>query len=66
MGAIPPGKPPSTWPSKAAGCSIAIRRDDLSETMSRYLIERIEANPRIEVLARTDVRALTGGTISRR
>ncbi len=40
---------------------IAIRRDDLSETMSRYLIERIEANPRIEVLARTIVRALTGG-----
>ena len=29
------------------GCKvlIAIRRDDLSATMSRYLIERIEANP---------------------
>jgi thioredoxin reductase (NADPH) len=39
---------------------IAIRRDDLSETMSRYLIERIEANPRIEVLPRTEVRALEG------
>ena len=37
---------------------IAIRRDDLSQTMSRYLIERIEANPRIEVLSRTEVRAL--------
>ena len=39
---------------------IAIRRDDLSETMSRYLIERIDANPRIEVLPRTEVRALAG------
>ncbi len=40
---------------------IAIRRDDLSETMSRYLIERVEANPRIEVLANTEVRGLAGG-----
>jgi thioredoxin reductase (NADPH) len=40
--------------------SIAIRRADLSETMSRYLIERIEANPRIEVLANTEVRSLAG------
>jgi thioredoxin reductase (NADPH) len=39
---------------------IAIRRDDLSQTMSRYLIERIEANPRIEVLSNTEVRALEG------
>jgi len=39
---------------------IAIRRDDLTQTMSRYLVERIEANPRIEVLANTEVRALAG------
>ncbi|HVA03921.1 MAG TPA: FAD-dependent oxidoreductase [Acidimicrobiales bacterium] len=39
---------------------IAIRRDDLTETMSRYLIERIDANPRIKVLANTEVRALAG------
>ena len=39
---------------------IAIRRDDLTQTMSRYLIERIEANPRIEVLANTEVRGLGG------
>lgn len=39
---------------------IAIRRDDLSETMSRYLVERIEADPRVEVLARTEVRGLAG------
>jgi thioredoxin reductase (NADPH) len=44
------------------GCRvmIAIRRDDLADTMSRYLIERIEANPRIDVLARTEVRGLAG------
>jgi thioredoxin reductase (NADPH) len=39
---------------------IVIRRDDLTQTMSRYLIERIEANPRIEVVANTEVRALAG------
>jgi thioredoxin reductase (NADPH) len=39
---------------------IAVRRQDLSETMSRYLVERIEANPRIEVLTMTEVRALAG------
>jgi thioredoxin reductase (NADPH) len=39
---------------------IAIRRDDLTETMSHYLIERIEANPRIEVLPRTEVKGLEG------
>ena len=44
------------------GCKviIAIRRDDLSQTMSRYLIERIDASPRIEVLGNTEVRALAG------
>lgn len=41
---------------------IAIRRDDLSQTMSRYLIERIEANSRIEVLPSTEVKALAGRT----
>jgi thioredoxin reductase (NADPH) len=44
------------------GCrvSIAIRRRDLAETMSRYLIARIEVDPRIEVLTGTEVRALEG------
>jgi thioredoxin reductase (NADPH) len=39
---------------------IAIRRDGLADTMSRYLIARIEADPRIEVLSCTEVRALAG------
>jgi thioredoxin reductase (NADPH) len=44
------------------GCRvlIAIRRDDLAQTMSQYLIERIVSNPRIEVLANTEVRAVDG------
>ena len=40
--------------------SIAIRGDDLAQSMSRYLIERIEADPDIEVLTCTEVRALDG------
>jgi thioredoxin reductase (NADPH) len=40
--------------------SIAIRRPDLSSSMSRYLIDRIAADPNIEVLPETQVRALDG------
>lgn len=40
--------------------SIAIRGDDLSRRMSRYLVERIEADPRIQLLTTTEVRALGG------
>jgi len=40
--------------------SIAIRGDDLSKSMSSYLIERIEANARIELHTATEVRALHG------
>ena len=42
--------------------SIAIRRPDLSSSMSRYLIDRIAADPNIEVLPDTQVRALDGDT----
>ena len=40
--------------------SIVIRRDSLAETMSHYLIERIEADPRIELLTNTEVRDVHG------
>jgi thioredoxin reductase (NADPH) len=40
--------------------SIAIRGTDLSKNMSRYLVDRIEADARIAVLRTTEVRALTG------
>jgi thioredoxin reductase (NADPH) len=39
---------------------LAVRRPALVETMSRYLIDRVEADERIEVLYRTEVRALAG------
>jgi thioredoxin reductase (NADPH) len=42
--------------------SIVIRRADLSHSMSRYLIDRINADPNIEVLTNTQVRALDGDT----
>ena len=40
--------------------TIAIRREDLSQTMSRYLIERIEADPKIELITGVEVQALAG------
>ena len=40
--------------------SIVIRRDTLVHTMSHYLIERIEADDRIDVLTHTEVRKLAG------
>jgi thioredoxin reductase (NADPH) len=46
------------------GCrvSIVIRRSDLSSSMSKYLIDRIAADPGIDVLTDTQVRALDGNT----
>jgi thioredoxin reductase (NADPH) len=41
--------------------SIVIRSNDLTHSMSAYLIERIDADPRIELLTETQVRALAGG-----
>jgi thioredoxin reductase (NADPH) len=40
--------------------TIVVRRDGLEATMSRYLINRIVAEPNIEVLGRTEVRELVG------
>jgi thioredoxin reductase (NADPH) len=40
--------------------SIAIRRDTLAATMSDYLIRRIDADPKIELLTTTEVRGLEG------
>ncbi len=42
------------------GVSLLIRRDSLEPTMSHYLIERIDADDRIEVRTHTEVRALDG------
>ncbi|MDX6410109.1 MAG: thioredoxin reductase, partial [Gaiellaceae bacterium] len=40
--------------------SICIRGEHLTKSMSNYLIERIDADPRIEVLTATEVRVLEG------
>ncbi len=40
--------------------SLVVRRRELAQTMSRYLIERIEADDRITVLQHTEVRGLAG------
>jgi thioredoxin reductase (NADPH) len=44
----------------AAKVSVLVRDDGLDTTMSRYLIDRIEATANIEVLARTEIVALAG------
>jgi thioredoxin reductase (NADPH) len=41
--------------------SLVIRRSNLVAHMSRYLIDRIEVDPRIKILANTEVRGLGGG-----
>jgi thioredoxin reductase (NADPH) len=40
--------------------SIVIRGGDLTHSMSHYLIERIEADPHIDVVSDTEIRALAG------
>jgi thioredoxin reductase (NADPH) len=44
----------------ASKVSILVRGDGLAATMSRYLIDRIEATANIEVLTRTEIVALFG------
>jgi thioredoxin reductase (NADPH) len=39
---------------------LLVRRESLEETMSHYLVERIKAQPNIEVVARCEVTALEG------
>jgi thioredoxin reductase (NADPH) len=49
---------------RARKVTMAVRGDGLSRTMSRYLVERIERDARIEVLTRTEVVGLHGrGTL---
>jgi thioredoxin reductase (NADPH) len=40
---------------------LLVRHDDLGKDMSRYLVDQVEANPRITVLTSTEVRELVGG-----
>jgi thioredoxin reductase (NADPH) len=47
---------------QGSAVSLVIRKRDLTSSMSQYLIARIDADPRIEVLAESEVRELAGGT----
>ncbi|HTB50397.1 MAG TPA: FAD-dependent oxidoreductase [Solirubrobacteraceae bacterium] len=40
--------------------TIAIRQEDLTKSMSQYLIERIDADPKIDLMTGVEVQALTG------
>jgi thioredoxin reductase (NADPH) len=42
--------------------SVVIRRPDLSSSMSKYLVDRISADPSIQVVTDTEVRVLRGAT----
>lgn len=44
----------------SCGVSLVVRGTDLSRHMSRYLIDRIVNDPRIDLLETTEVRALSG------
>ncbi|TIU77763.1 MAG: thioredoxin reductase, partial [Mesorhizobium sp.] len=44
--------------SQVRKVTLLARRDSLDATMSRYLVERIKAQPNIEVLTQTEVTAL--------
>ncbi|NUS20868.1 MAG: FAD-dependent oxidoreductase [Mesorhizobium sp.] len=46
--------------SQVRKVTLLARRDSLDATMSRYLVERIKAQPNIEVLTETEVAALEG------
>lgn len=46
--------------TRAEQVLLVARDADLQATMSRYLIDQISANPRIQVLVRSEVRALFG------
>jgi thioredoxin reductase (NADPH) len=40
--------------------TIAIRQEDLAQSMSQYLIERIDADPKIDLMTGVEVQALSG------
>jgi thioredoxin reductase (NADPH) len=40
--------------------SLIVRENQLGATMSRYLIDQIEVNPRVEILLHSEVRLLRG------
>ena len=47
--------------ARAAKVWLIVRRRGLEETMSRYLVERIAAQPNVELVSESEVTALEGG-----
>jgi thioredoxin reductase (NADPH) len=45
----------------AAGVKMLVRSDSLAATMSRYLVQRIEENPRVQVRYSSELQGLQGG-----
>jgi thioredoxin reductase (NADPH) len=48
---------------KARSVRVIVRGNALKSTMSRYLVDRVERSPRIEVMTETEVVALHGGAV---
>jgi thioredoxin reductase (NADPH) len=46
----------------ARSVRVAVRGDGLSRTMSRYLVDRVERSPRIEILTRTELVRVNGSS----
>jgi thioredoxin reductase (NADPH) len=46
----------------ASSCRLVIRGADLGTSMSRYLIDELERNPRVELLTHTEIAQLKGET----
>jgi thioredoxin reductase (NADPH) len=45
---------------RAASCRLLIRGEDLGKSMSRYLVDEVERNERVEVLTGTEITELKG------
>jgi thioredoxin reductase (NADPH) len=45
---------------------MVVRDGELSKTMSRYLIDRLERTPRVEIVLNTEIRALDGEGVLQR
>jgi thioredoxin reductase (NADPH) len=54
------GQPTLFLAQHAARVQLVVREDDLGRNMSRYLVDRIQRLPNVEVLLQTEVRELLG------
>jgi thioredoxin reductase (NADPH) len=57
------GQAASALSKLARSVRVVVRGSALKATMSRYLVDRVERSPRIEVMTETEVVALHGGAV---